>query len=420
MQRKNEESMIERLNGVESYKVPEMLMEMLLNPQSREALFTDLRAEGPLTGKDGLRDLFQQEHGDREKLKQDYTPDCLTELVARLVPKAESYADVCAGTGALSLSIWAKYPAAYFYCEELASRAIPFLLCNLGVRNINSMVRQTDALIGETKESFLVDANGIRNGERELQRFPVVIMNPPYSIKWKPVKAKQFEGFEPLPTNAADFAFVLHGSYLLEEGGTLIAILPHGILFRGNKEAEIRQKLLERNLIDAVIGLPENMFMNTGIPVCLLILKKNRTAKNVLFIDASKGYEKVGKHNVMQEEHLEKIVATYHTREEVERFAHLATAEEIRGNDYNLNIPRYVDTFLPEVVPRLDDTLKDIRDLDVQITDVLGELTKMTSQLTGSTSESEKEIRSAETMMTETFKRRKQVIQEESNEPSLF
>ena len=420
MQRKNEESMIERLNGVESYKVPEMLMEMLLNPQSREALFTDLRAEGPLTGKDGLRDLFQQEHGDREKLKQDYTPDCLTDLVARLVPKAESYADVCAGTGALSLSIWAKYPAAYFYCEELASRAIPFLLCNLGVRNINSMVRQTDALIGETKESFLVDANGIRNGERELQRFPVVIMNPPYSIKWKPVKAKQFEGFEPLPTNAADFAFVLHGSYLLEEGGTLIAILPHGILFRGNKEAEIRQKLLERNLIDAVIGLPENMFMNTGIPVCLLILKKNRTAKNVLFIDASKGYEKVGKHNVMQEEHLEKIVATYHTREEVERFAHLATAEEIRGNDYNLNIPRYVDTFLPEVVPRLDDTLKDIRDLDVQITDVLGELTKMTSQLTGSTSESEKEIRSAETMMTETFKRRKQVIQEESNEQSLF
>lgn len=91
--------MIERLNGVESYKVPEMLMEMLLNPQSREALFTDLRAEGPLTGKDGLRDLFQQEHGDREKLKQDYTPDCLTDLVARLVPKAESYADVCAGTG---------------------------------------------------------------------------------------------------------------------------------------------------------------------------------------------------------------------------------------------------------------------------------------------------------------------------------
>lgn len=420
MQRKNEESMIERLNGVESYKVPEMLMEMLLNPQSREALFTDLRAEGPLTGKDGLRDLFQQEHGDREKLKQDYTPDCLTELVARLVPKAESYADVCAGTGALSLSIWAKYPAAYFYCEELASRAIPFLLCNLGVRNINSMVRQTDALIGETKESFLVDANGIRNGERELQRFPVVIMNPPYSIKWKPVKAKQFEEYEPLPTNAADFAFVLHGLWMLEDGGTLIAILPHGVLFRGNKEAAIRRKLLERNLIDSVIGLPENMFMNTGIPVCLLILKKNRTNKDVLFIDASKECEKVGKNNVMREPHLQKIVDAYTKRQTVERLAALVTPYEIQENDCNLNIPRYVDSYEPEEVPDLRESWKEIQVIDAEITDTMCRITDMVNMLTGANPDREAEIRGAESMMQETLKRRKQVIQEESNEPSLF
>ena len=412
--------LLERLHGVESYKVPDLLMEMLLNAPSRVALFAELRADGPLSGKDTLRDVFQKEHGDRDRLKQDYTPDCLADLVAKLVPESSVYADVCAGTGALSLSVWAHFPTAHFYCEELASRAIPFLLCNLGVRGVNSEVRQTDVLTGETNESFLIDSDGIRNGDGALQRYPVVIMNPPYSIKWKPVKAKQFEEYEPLPTNAADFAFVLHGLWMLEDGGTLIAILPHGILFRGNKEAEIRRKLLERNLIDSVIGLPENMFMNTGIPVCLLILKKNRINADVLFVDASKECEKDGKHNVMQEEHLEKIVDIYHKRKEMEHFAHLATAEEIQGNDYNLNIPRYVDTFLPEVVPRLDDTLKDIRDLDAQITDILGELTKMTSQLTGSTSESEKEIRSAETMMTETFKRRKQVIQEESNEPSLF
>lgn len=124
--------MIERLNGVESYKVPEMLMEMLLNPQSREALFTDLRAEGPLTGKDGLRDLFQQEHGDREKLKQDYTPDCLTDLVARLVPKAESYADVCAGTGAGSIEIcrfesprWSQSLLLFPFCTAGGTEVCP-------------------------------------------------------------------------------------------------------------------------------------------------------------------------------------------------------------------------------------------------------------------------------------------------------
>lgn len=412
--------LLERCMALESYKVPDLLMEMLLNASSRVALFAEMRADGQLSGKDTLRDIFQKEHGDRDKLKQDYTPDCLADLVAKLVPESSVYADVCAGTGALSLSVWARFPTAHFYCEELASRAIPFLLCNLGVRGVNSEVRQTDVLTGETNESFLIDSDGIRNGDRALQRYPVVIMNPPYSIKWKPVKAKQFEEYEPLPTNAADFAFVLHGLWMLEDGGTLIAILPHGVLFRGNKEAAIRRKLLERNLIDSVIGLPENMFMNTGIPVCLLILKKNRTNKDVLFINASKECEKVGKNNVMREPHLQKIVDAYTKRQTVERLAALVTPYEIQENDCNLNIPRYVDSYEPEEVPDLRESWKEMQALDAEITDTMRRITDMVNMLTGANPEREAEIRGAESMMQELLKRRKKVEKEASDEISLF
>ena len=141
---------------------------------------------------------------------------------------------------------------------------------------------------------------------------------------------------------------MLHGFYHLKNTGTMAIVLPHGILFRGSAEGKIRKKLLENGSIDAVIGLPANLFYNTGIPTVILVLKKDKDDRNVMFIDASKEFEKDKKQNKLRKEDINKILETYKKREDVERYAHVATMEEIEENDFNLNIPRYVDTFVPE------------------------------------------------------------------------
>ena len=152
------------------------------------------------------------------------------------------------------------------------------------------------------------------------------------------------------PRKTADYAFILHMIYHLNEGGTMACVAPHGVLFRGNAEGVIRRFLIEKkNYVDAIIGLPANIFYGTSIPTCILVFKKCRKEDdNILFIDASKEFEKVKTQNKLREQHIQKIVETYRDRKEIEKYSHLASLQEIAENDYNLNIPRYVDTFEEE------------------------------------------------------------------------
>lgn len=208
--------------------------------------------------------------------------------------------------------------------------------------------------------------------------FDAVVMNPPYSLKnWNRNELKvsdpRFEIAGVLPPNSkGDYAFLLHGLYHLGQQGTMAIVLPHGVLFRGASEGEIRKRLLEKNYIDTVIGLPSNLFTNTGIPVVVIILKKNREiGEPVLIIDASKNFIKVGKQNVLQEKDISKIVDVYVNREEVLGYSHLATREEIIENEYNLNIPRYIESLDEEISHDVDAHLyggipkKNIDDLKV-------------------------------------------------------
>ena len=184
--------------------------------------------------------------------------------------------------------------------------------------------------------------------------FDGVLMNPPYSAKWSAAKGflqdPRFSSFGVLaPKSKADFAFLLHGYYHLKQSsGVMAIVLPHGVLFRGNAEGKIRQRLLEEGAIDTVIGMPANIFFNTSIPTTVIILKKSRTNRDVFFIDASKDFDKGKNQNTMTDDHISAILNAYIERKDIDKYAHLASFDEIKENDYNLNIPRYVDTFEEE------------------------------------------------------------------------
>ena len=211
-------------------------------------------------------------------------------------------------------------------------------------------------------------------------------MNPPYSAKWSAKQGflsdSRFSDYGALaPKSKADYAFLLHGFYHLRPTGTMGIVLPHGVLFRGAAEGKIRKKLLEEGSIYAVIGLPANMFYNTSIPTCIIILKKQREGRDVLFIDASKLFEKSKTQNVMNAEHISHVVELYQNRTNIEKEAHLASYDEIKENDYNLNIPRYVDTSEPEPEIILDDVAKMIGGIDTEIQSVETDLKGMFGEL---------------------------------------
>lgn len=234
----------------------------------------------------------------------------------------------------------------------------------------------------------------LRNGDTldedwpqdEPTNFDGVLMNPPYSAKWSAAKGflddPRFSPYGVLPPKSkADFAFLLHGYYHLKNDGVMAIVLPHGVLFRGAAEGKIRKALLENGAIDTVIGLPSNVFFNTSIPTTVIILKKNRENRDVLFIDASQEFTKAKNQNLLEEQHIDKIYETYLKREEVEKYAYVATYDEIVENDFNLNIPRYVDTFEePEPIDIV--ALKDeMKQTDQEIASVSKELLSMVDDL---------------------------------------
>ncbi|MGN0903415.1 MAG: N-6 DNA methylase [Succinivibrio sp.] len=352
---------LEYFNVKESYQVSEKLLSLLL--QNPNELFAQYVKEHDLSSDDLMAD-FQLNDASRDSLKQDFTPEGIAELAAKLLPSNfESAADVCSGTGALTIQLWKINPSAYFHCEEFSERTVPFLLFNLMVRNIEGEVLCGDALTQDYKHvyklskglqfSVLTEVERIEN-----QLFDVLISNPPYSLKWDQENRACFK-YGIAPAKAADYAFIQYGLSLLKDDGKSCFILPHGILFRGNTEGEIRQALIEDHIVDAIIGLPNNCFMCTSIPVHLLIFDKKKS-KDLLVVDASTLYEKEGKFNKIKEEHINKILGLYSLRSEVEKLAHVATYEEVAKNEFNLNIPRYVNSFEYIPPPPLEKTINEL------------------------------------------------------------
>ena len=206
--------------------------------------------------------------------------------------------------------------------------------------------------------------------QREYGKMDVVVANPPFSASWDPnstmEKDERFSGVGKLaPKSYADYAFVEHMVNSLSATGRMAVVLPHGPLFRGGAEATIRRYLVEtRNYLDTIIGLPANLFYGTSIPACICVFKKDKKDRNVYFIDASKNFEKGKNQNLLRNEDIDKIIDAYTNKSEIEKYAHLATIEELEENDFNLNIPRYVDTFEEEEEIDIQAVMSDIKKLE--------------------------------------------------------
>ncbi len=205
----------------------------------------------------------------------------------------------------------------------------------------------------------------------KMPKFDAVVANPPFSYRWDPGEAMgedvRFKNHGLAPKSAADFAFLLHGFHYLKDQGVMAIILPHGVLFRGGAEERIRTKLLKDGHIDTVIGLPANLFYSTGIPVCILVLKKCKKPDDVLFINAAEHFEKGKRQNFLTDEHIEKIISTYQYRREEDRYAKRVSMEKIAEEGYNLNISRYISTAVPEKEIDLEATHHDLVNIEKSI-----------------------------------------------------
>jgi type I restriction enzyme M protein len=233
-----------------------------------------------------------------------------------------------------------------------------------GVKDSEFEIFHGDTLTNDWE--FLRETNPAK-----IPRFDAAVANPPFSYRWEPTEALsddvRFKNYGLAPKSAADFAFLLHGFHYLKEDGVMAIILPHGVLFRGGAEARIRTKLLKDGHIDTVIGLPANLFYSTGIPVCILVLKKCKKPDDVLFINATEHFEKGKRQNRLLDEHIEKIVITYQFRKEEPRYSRRVSMGEIEVNDFNLNISRYISTAIAEKEVSLDSVNSELLSLDQKI-----------------------------------------------------
>lgn len=380
----------------EAYQMPEKLMQILEDEQKREEVFETFLEEEKDLSYDWFTDYYQKEHGDREKLKQDFTPDCVCKILNSLNEKFDTLADICAGTGGLTIKAWNRHQSGFFHCEEISKRAIPVLLFNMAIRGMTGEVVNGDVLTGEVFAVYSVKRKNRYSSIKELEtpqerNYDCVIMNPPYSLSWSGQEDRRFEKYGTSPKSKADYAFVLHGLNLMKDTGKLFAILPHGVLFRGQKEKVIRENLIRANMIRTVIGLPDKLFLNTGIPVCIMELGK--TQDGIYFIDASKEFEKEGSRNTMRDEHVESVLGAYRIRRKINRFSNIASYEEVKNNEFNLNIPRYVDTYIAEELPDITELFQELIQIDAEIVDAENAFYEMLKQLVGADKETEQELR---------------------------
>lgn len=358
------------------------------------------------SGHDILADVYEYliaefAENSGKKAGEFYTPHQVSEVLASLVTisldqgnsRPEVY-DFACGSGSLLLTVQEHVTnKLYYYGQELNTTTYNLARMNLMMHDVDYShmdLRNADTLENDWPDG--VDDKGVDHPHS----FDMVVANPPYSAEWdnndNKMKDPRFKEYGLAPKKKADYAFLLHGLYHLSQDGTMAIVLPHGVLFRGAKEGKIRQAILEKNQLDAVIGLPEGLFYSTGIPTVVLVLKKNKTNRDVLFIDASRNFEKGKKQNILRQEDLDKIINTYKERKDVDKYAHVADFDEIKENDYNLNIPRYVDTFEPEPEIDLGELTKEMAETDKKINETQSELLTMMKELTSNDSKIQSDL----------------------------
>jgi len=297
--------------------------------------------------------------GGGKKAGEFYTPQPISTILSDIVvldgqnpaagkrAKLEAVLDITCGSGSLLLNVrkhMGPHGIGKIYGQELNITTYNLARMNMllhGVKDTEFHIHHGDSLRNDWE--LLSEPNPAKK-----QEFDAIVSNPPFSYRWEPTEAMgedfRFKSYGLAPKSAADFAFLLHAFHFLSAEGTMAIILPHGVLFRGGAEERIRTKLLKDGNIDTVIGLPANLFFSTGIPVCILVLKKCKKSDDVLFINASDFFEKGKKQNFLRQSDIDKIVGTYRERTEEERYSRRVPMAEVAQNGYNLNISRYVST----------------------------------------------------------------------------
>ena len=309
--------------------------------------------------------------GAGKKAGEFYTPQQVSMVLAKLVTagkdKLKSVYDPTCGSGSLLLRVSKEVTdVGRFYGQE--SNPTTYNLCRMNVIMHDVHYSKFDIKNEDTLE----------HPQHEDERFEAIVANPPFSAKWSANKIfltdDRFSDYGKLaPASKADFAFVQHMVHHLDDNGQMAVVLPHGVLFRGAAEGHIRKHLIaEKNVLDAVIGLPPNVFYGTGIPTCILVMKKDRgkNRDNILFIDASHEFEKVKTQNILLPEHIDKIITTYKERKFQNKYSYVAKMSEIDENDYNLNIPRYVDTFEAEEPVDLKAVVAELKTLESEMVEI--------------------------------------------------
>ncbi|RLJ68626.1 type I restriction enzyme M protein [Lacinutrix venerupis] len=335
--------------------------------------------------------------GAGKKAGEFYTPQQVSKILAQLVTtnktKLKSVYDPTCGSGSLLLRVAKEVKeVGEFFGQE--SNPTTYNLCRMNMIMHNVHYKQFDIY----NEDTLVNPSPNHIDKR----FEAIVANPPFSAKWSAsplfMSDDRFSAYGKLaPKSKADFAFVQHMVHQLDDNGTMACVLPHGVLFRGAAEGHIRKFLIEdKNYLDAVIGLPANIFYGTSIPTCILVLKKNRQDvrhselvseshpkrnESILFIDASQHFEKVKTQNVLQDEHIKAIVDTYRKRKTKDKYSYVASLDEVKENDYNLNIPRYVDTFEEEEPVDLAAVSQDLKALEQDIAETDATIADFCKQL---------------------------------------
>ena len=328
--------------------------------------------------------------GSGKKAGEFYTPQQLSTILSEIVTldsqdprsgkkkKIDRVLDFACGSGSLLLNVKNKIEAAggtisRIYGQEKNVTTYNLARMNMllhGVKDSEFEIFHGDTLKNDW--DILNEMNPAKKIE-----FDAIVANPPFSLRWDAFEAMgenfRFKSYGLAPKSAADFAFLLHGFHYLGDEGTMAIILPHGVLFRGGAEQRIRTKLLKDNNIDTVIGLPSNLFFSTGIPVCILVLKKCKKEDDVLFINASEYFDVGKRQNSLDELHIEEIVDAYKFRKEQKRYSRKVSMEEIEKNDFNLNISRYVSTAKPEPIITLDEVHENLAEIEKKAVKSLNE-----------------------------------------------
>ena len=322
--------------------------------------------------------------GSGQKAGEFYTPQMVSSILSKIVTldcqdpksgkksKIDKVLDFACGSGSLLLNVRKEMGSngiGKIYGQEKNITTYNLARMNMllhGMKDTEFEIHHGDTLVNDW--SILSEENPAKK-----MTFDAIVANPPFSLRWDPkeetAKDFRFNSFGVAPKSAADFAFLLHGLHFLSDSGTMSIILPHGVLFRGGKEEVIRKELIKKDYIDAIIGLPANLFYSTGIPVCIIVLKKCRKNDKILFINASseEHYEKGKRQNYLREEDVDKIIEAYKSRATISRYAREVSLSEIKENGYNLNITRYVNLSKEEEAVDLSDVQKKLTDIEKEI-----------------------------------------------------